>query len=169
MDTDPPIIRPPRTTDRRAIRRDPKASPARWRDRIAHHETLRPPGSAQPGAVDSDHPDPAAMAAGSGDRSRTVDDSRRLQSGVERDPRQALSRARYPLIGGVSVAAESTRGVARPLTFPSAAMGSPRPAESRDRYPSVLRVATYLFEPWRVHSGDAFLLVHALIVADLAE
>ena len=33
----------------------------------------------------------------------------------------------------------------------------------------LLRSPTYLFEPWCVHSGDAFLLVHALIVADLAE
>ena len=47
-------------------------------------------------AVDSDHPDPAAVAAGSGDRSRTVDDSRRLQNCVERDPQQALSRTRNP-------------------------------------------------------------------------
>jgi hypothetical protein len=33
----------------------------------------------------------------------------------------------------------------------------------------LLRSPPHLFEPWRVHSGDAFLLVHALIVADLAE
>ena len=57
MDRDPPIIRPPRTArDRRTSRRDPVAFPARRRDRIAHHETLRRRSSPQPDAVETDRP-----------------------------------------------------------------------------------------------------------------
>jgi hypothetical protein len=47
--------------------------------------------------VDSDRPDPAAVAAGTRDCRRVGDDARRLHVDVERDPQQALSRARYPL------------------------------------------------------------------------
>jgi hypothetical protein len=48
-------------------------------------------------AVECNRPDAAAVAAGPRDRSRAVDDARCLQSGVERDPQQAVRRARYPL------------------------------------------------------------------------
>jgi hypothetical protein len=47
---------------------------------------------ARPLAVESDRRDAAAVAVGTGDRSRGVNCACRLQSGVERDPEHALAR-----------------------------------------------------------------------------
>jgi hypothetical protein len=76
MDTDPPMIRPPRGPDCRTSRRDPEASPVRRRDRIAHNATLRRRSSPQPDAVERDRPAGSSGTAPSG-RLRKSEEARR--------------------------------------------------------------------------------------------